>query len=73
MEVLYKPVEPVLLPLLTGVCSLLHLQGELLNLNILELEYVTEQDQSGKCFGIPTQHVRVRGLKLFPFTSISSC
>ena len=73
MEVLYKPVQPALLPLLTGVCSLPHLQGELLNLNILELEYVTEQEQSGKCFDIPTQHVRVWGLKLFPFTSISSC
>ena len=36
----------------------------------MELEYVTEQEQSGKCFDIPTQHVdvRVRGLKLFPFT-----
>ena len=69
---LLKRVLPLLL-LLTGNCSLLHLQGELLNLNILELEYVTEQEQSGKCFDIPTQHERVRGLKLFPFTSISSC
>ena len=69
---LLKRVLPLLL-LLTGDSSLLHLQGELLNLNILELEYVTEQEQSGKCFDIPTQHERVRGVKLFPFISISSC
>ena len=68
---LLKRVLP-LLPLLTGVCSLLHLQGELLNLNILQLEHLTEQEQSGKGFDISTQHVRFWGLKLFPSTSLSS-